>query len=165
MNTFPQYEAMLRELFSLLDPKEMGEEWRLAFANSDLDALIKSTAAHFRTRPERPFCQTIDCSSCTQENALKALRGEITVVNITHLFPEGKIDWHFNPTLTAGPVNHEWLWQLNRMNFWRDLVTAYRDTSDEKFAKSFNDQLFSWISTAALPPEEEWNAGKSLAHH
>ena len=162
MNTFFQYETMLRELFSHLAPEEMGEKWRLAFANSDLDTLIKSTADHFRTRPERPFCQTIDCSSCTQENALKALRGEITVVNITHLFPEGKIDWHFNPTLTAGPVNHEWLWQLNRMNFWRDLVTAYRETSDEKFAKSFNDQLFSWISTADLPPEEEWNAPGSL---
>ena len=37
-----------------------------------------------------------------------AARGEVSVVGISHSFPDGRIDWLFNPTAKKGPFNPEW---------------------------------------------------------
>ena len=134
---FPEKQALLHELFAELDPAVMGSGYRKALQTGDEKELIRATAQFFRSRKESAYCKSIDCSGCTLQEADRAAAGDVTVINIPWQFPNGKIDWFFNPTKAAPPVNHEWLWQLNRMNFWRDLVTAYRETSDEKFAKSF----------------------------
>ena len=161
MDSFPEYSQMLSELFEMLDPEKMGSSFRQALSVGDRDGLIKSTAAYFRSRSARPYCKHLDRSHCSRETADRAVAGDVTVVNIPHTFPEGKIDWLFNPTLTAPPVNHEWLWQLNRMNFWMDLAAAYEETKDEKYAKAFNDQLYSWVATAGKH-SDDWNAPGSV---
>ncbi|MBQ6248519.1 MAG: hypothetical protein IJK04_16740, partial [Kiritimatiellae bacterium] len=46
-----------------------------------------------------------------------AARGEVSVVGVAHAFPDGRIDWLFNPTGKDRPFNPEWTWQLNRMYF------------------------------------------------
>ena len=161
MNDFAEFDTMLSELFSLLDPEMMGERYKHALEKNDRDALISAAAEYFRTRRERPYCKTIDRSVCTRETAERAVKGDVTVVNLPHAFSDGQIDWHFNPTLNAPPVNHEWLWQLNRMYFWRDMVRAYEETGDEKYPKAFNGQVRHWISTAGTH-SKEWNAPGSL---
>ena len=153
---FPEQKELLEELFGQLDPELMGSDYQTAIKNGTSEELIRATAAYFRSRPEKSYCRTIDLSMCTVENAERAAGGNVTVVNIPWQFPEVKINWHFNPTLTGASVNNEWLWQLNRMNFWRDLVYAYGKTGDEKYARTFNDQFFSWVSTAGTVGEQ-WN--------
>lgn len=152
---------LLSELFQLLNPEIMGEKYSSALEKGDTPTLITLTANYFRTRKECSYCKTIDLSACSLETAERAVKGDVTVVNLPHAFPAGKIDWRFNPTLTEVPVNHEWLWQLNRMNFWRDMVWAYGKTGDEKYPAAFNEQLQSWIATADSP-DDNWNAPGSL---
>lgn len=161
MALFPEYDEMLSELFQLLSPEKMGSAYAGALAANDTAALIRTAAAHFRSREEHSYCKEIDLSSCSRETADRACQGDVTIVNVPWHFPGGKIDWFFNPTLETPPVNHEWLWQLNRMNFWRDMCAAYQETGDEKYAKAFNDQLYSWIAGAGTYGEE-WNAPGSV---
>ena len=163
MNTTPfsGKELLLDELFSNLDPARMGRDFSEALQKKDKQALIKITASHFRTRTKRSYCDLIDCSHCSMETADRAVRGDVTVINVPWQFPDGKIDWFFNPTFAAPPVNHEWLWQLNRMNFWRDLCFAYLKTGDEQYAKAFNGQLRSWIEAAGTCGTE-WNVPNSV---
>ena len=62
------------------------------------------------------------------EEADRAVKGEVAVVGIPHEFPDGRIDWLFNPTSKKGPFNPEWMWQLNRMYFWTAFAEAYSAT-------------------------------------
>ncbi len=161
MNTFPEQNQMLSELFEALDPKIMGDTFRKALDSGNREQLIKSTAKYFRSRTPRTYCKHLNRSIYTRKNADRAVRGDVTVINIPYSFPNGKINWFFNPTLTKPPVNHEWLWQLNRMYFWMDMAVAYEKTKNEKYAKAFNDQLYSWIATAGTPGDK-WNAPGSV---
>ena len=158
---FPERKKLLKELFEQLDPELMGEKYKSALAKGSEAELIRETAAFFRRRSPRPYCKAIDLSACTMETADRAADGDVTVVGIPQRFADGKIDWFFNPTFAAPPVNHEWLWQLNRMYFWRDLVFAWQKTHSEKYAAAFNEQLFSWVSTAGVPGEQ-WNVPNSV---
>ena len=155
-NDFSGKQALLQELFAELDPAVMGENYRKALREGNEKELIRATAEFFRSRKESAYCQLIDCSGCSLQEADRAAAADVTVINIPWHFPDGRIDWFFNPTKAAPPVNHEWLWQLNRMTFWKDLAFAYTRTGDEKYAKAFNDQLFSWVSTAGVVGAE-WN--------
>lgn len=62
----------------------------------------------------------------------------------------GRIDWHFNPTSDA-----EWLWALNRHQWWPIWGLAYAQTHDERYAAAFVDQLLDWI--AENPPLAQKN--------
>ena len=75
-----------------------------------------------------------------------ATRGEVSVVGVAHAFPEGRIDWLFNPTGKGTPFNPEWTWQLNRMYFWGALARAYEATGDERYAKAFVRQFTDWFA-------------------
>ena len=48
----------------------------------------------------------------------------------------------------------EWLWFLNGMRWWEDLVEAYRMTGDEKYIDRILQQLLSWTNSAPAPPGE-----------
>ena len=92
------------------------------------------------------------------EIADRAVTGDVTVVNVRWAFKDGRIDWLFNPTKLRGPVNHEWVWQLNRMDFWTPMADAYRATRDEKYARAFAAQLEGWLDqTGGVPPEENYS--------
>lgn len=162
VNDFTGRRKMLKELFEHLDPEQMGENYRKALKTGDTAALIRATADHFRRRPEKKYCKLLMRRVKDLSAADRAAAGKMCEVNIPWQFEDGKIDWHFNPTLTAFPVNHEWLWQLNRMTFWRDLSDAYRATGDSRYAAAFNDQLRSWIGSAGDVPARDWNAPGSV---
>ena len=93
------------------------------------------------------------------EEADRALKGEVSVVGIPHEFPDGKIDWLFNPTSKKGSFNPEWTWQLNRMYFWTAFAEAYSATGDEKYARAFVRQFSDWFAqTGGVPPEKDFNS-------
>lgn len=86
------------------------------------------------------------------------LDGEVTVVQIPWKFKDGKVEWTFNPTALPGrgPLNHEWVWQLNRHGEWELLAKAYRATKDEKYARGFARSLESWLDqTTGVPGEDQ----------
>jgi hypothetical protein len=85
-------------------------------------------------------------------------------VNLLHTYPEGKIDWSYDPTGKTPdmPPNNEWVWQLNRMIFWEDLAGAYAATGDERYAETFVKHLRSWvIQTANIPTMDDWRPGSA----
>lgn len=41
--------------------------------------------------------------------------------------------------------DNEFLWQLNRMTHWQDLLEAYSLTKEEKYAKKVIDEMLNWI--------------------
>jgi len=56
------------------------------------------------------------------------------------------IDW------SADPHNYrEWTYAINRFYHWRTLAEAYWDTSDEKYAREFCDQLQDWVRKNPVP--------------
>ena len=64
--------------------------------------------------------------------------------------PEGKIDWSFNPISSP-----EWLWRLNRHQWWPVLALAYDQTGDERYAAAFVNQLLDWITNNPPPPRKD----------
>ena len=154
-------ESLLMELFGALDAGKMGSDFQKALKEKDKNKLISIVAQYFRNRAPRAYCKNIKRSGNPMETADRAVRGDVTVVSYPWQFPDGKIDWHFNPTGRDVPLNHEWLWQLNRMSFWLDMCAAYEKTGDEKYAVAFNEQLFSWVATAGTY-SSNWNAPGSV---
>lgn len=83
----------------------------------------------------------------------RALRHEFESIGYPHTFGAA-IDWHFDKTAEPGSPyapNNEWTWQLNRHSEWLALSRAYRDTSDEKYAREFVAELARWIKDCPMP--------------
>ena len=153
--TAKKYAEHLDELFALLDPAAIGDKYSAAIKNGDWDAAIEYAAAHFRAKPDfRSKCISA-ARPYDEKTARDSTEGKITVVNIPWDFCGANIDYYFNPTLENGPVNHEWLYQLNRQYFWYDSSAAYRDTGDELYAKAFCTQMRKWIAQTKLT--DPWN--------
>ena len=92
------------------------------------------------------------------EEADRAVKGDVSVVGVSHSFPDGKIDWLFNATGKESAFNPEWTWQLNRMGFWSSLAKAYSKTRDEKYARAFVRQFSDWLAqTGGVPAEKDYN--------
>lgn len=51
------------------------------------------------------------------------------------------IDWESRPV-----PDNEWVWQLNRMNFWNAMAKVYWHTGNEKYARAWGEQLIDWVS-------------------
>ncbi|MDQ6421414.1 heparinase II/III family protein [Paenibacillus sp. LHD-117] len=49
--------------------------------------------------------------------------------------------------------DNEYLWQLNRMNYWQELLEAYSLTKDEKYGRKVIDELLNWIETVPIPDD------------
>jgi len=60
------------------------------------------------------------------------------------------INWGTRPV-----PDNEWVWQLNRMNFWNDMASVYWHTGDEKYAREWCAQLLDW--TVKNPNDKEHN--------
>jgi len=63
--------------------------------------------------------------------------------------PQGKINWHCNPT-----SDQEWLWALNRHQWWPILGLAYAQTGDERYAAAFVSQILDWIDNSPPPTQK-----------
>lgn len=59
---------------------------------------------------------------------------------------KGTIDWLFNPISSP-----EWLWRLNRHQWWPILGLAYQKTGDERYSAAFVSQMLDWV-TSSPPP-------------
>ena len=55
MNDFPGRQQMLQELFTHLDPEQMGVKYREAVKTGETNALVKAAAEYFRSRPARKY--------------------------------------------------------------------------------------------------------------
>lgn len=49
--------------------------------------------------------------------------------------------------------DNEFLWQLNRMTHWQDLLEAFSLTKDGKYAKKVTEELRHWIRTVKVPED------------
>ncbi len=143
------------ELTSFLDPSCFGEAYAAAVKNRDREAVIREVARYCRARPATPRFAELGKGTVQIDRADRAIRGEVTLVNIPWSFPDGRIDFLFDPTIAKGPRNHEWVWQLNRTDFWNHMAAAYAKTGDAKYAAAFNTQLRDWIARTDLPAR--WN--------
>jgi hypothetical protein len=64
--------------------------------------------------------------------------------------PDGMIAWHSNPTLDP-----EWLWALNRHQWWCIWGLAYAQTEDERYATAFVHQMLDWSESSAPPSQKD----------
>ncbi len=51
--------------------------------------------------------------------------------------------------------DNEFLWQLNRMNHWQDLLEAYSLTGNEKYGQKVVSELLDWIEQVPITAEME----------
>ena len=131
-NMSEKRSAMLADLFSAIDIHAFGPEAEAALADADTPRALRAVAAHYRALADDWFGPSPSGAPSPEETetAARAVRGEVTVVNIPWRFSDGRIDYAFNPTSERGPFNPEWTWQLNRHAFWYALARVYRATGD-----------------------------------
>lgn len=63
------------------------------------------------------------------------------------LYPIGDLpEWHKNPT-----DDNEFLWSLNRMDWWTDLLRGFLLTGDSKYVLPVLSQLQNWVDECPCP--------------
>ena len=147
--------SLLNDLFAALDARALGPEAEAPLADVDTPRALRAVAAHYRALADDWFGPSPSGAPSPEETetAARAVRGEVTVVNIPWRFPDGRIDYAFNPTSERGPFNPEWTWQLNRHAFWYALARVYRATGDAACAAAFTQQLLDWIDQTDRPTD------------
>ena len=151
-----KYAAHLSELFDVIDADRIGDAYRQAIADGDMEASIRHLAQYYRQRETAPLGYLAAIGEPYLDAADRAVDGYMCVVNREWHFENGEIDFLFDPTALEGPRNHEWLWQLNRHGWWKTLAVTYIATKNEKYAIAFRRQLLAWIAQTDVP--EHWNA-------
>ena len=146
--------------YEALNSSALPAEYAEALNANQKDAALKIAIRYFRTRCASAYWQDLATRQYDKSVAENAAEGNVTVVNIPYQFPEGRIDFLYNPTLAMDVHNLEWQWQLNRMYFWTDMALAYLHSGDEKFAKVFAQQVYDWVTNIPCPAEN-WNSGGS----
>lgn len=148
----------VEELFGALDLSRAGlETVRTAYGAGDIATSITALCEYFRARttPAWKFDpHTINTSiSYNRDGADATVDGTFTIVGHTYTFPEGSVDWSYNPTEHDPDVAYskEWLWQLGRMGYWSNLGRAYWATGDRRYVRTFIDHLQSFIVTRPVP--------------
>ena len=154
-NIAVKFTEHLEELFGFLVPSRIGKEYEEAIAGEEYEKAVHLCASYYRNKPECNVEELSGKGSCQIQEADKAIAGFMREVNIEWEFQGGDIDFLFNPTKIQGPVNHEWLWQLNRHYYWRNMGRTYTATGEKKYAVAFEKQLLKWIAQTYIP--EKWN--------
>lgn len=150
-----KYACHLEELFDVLVPERIGPAFSAALERGDFSCAVTECAAHYRRKAEVAADQLSSRGSFDVALAERTVAGKMREVNIDWQFPNGDIDFLFDPTAIHGPRNHEWLWQLNRHGFWSNMARTYRATGDEKYARAFEKQFLAWVAQTDIP--ENWN--------
>lgn len=150
-----KYAAHLEELFDVIVPEKIGADFCKALENNDYEAAVKSCAKYYREKPDFTVPELSGKGSYSLQAAENCVKGIAREVNIDWVFPNGEMDFLFDPTAIKGPINHEWLWQFNRHGYWSNMAKAYTGTGEEKYAKAFSAQLLKWIAQTGVP--ERWN--------
>jgi len=127
-----------------------------AWSKKDTAGAEKALAAYLRTRRSVSWGSETETGSRglrTERDKTLAdwavagkLQGGQTPYYYT--FPNGDIDWHYNAThyMPGVAPDNEWQWQLSRMGVWGALGRTYWSTTDERYAKTFDREMISWIA-------------------
>lgn len=150
------YAEHLSELFSVVDGERISPDYRAAIASEDARGAVTALAKYLRSRPRFTIPELSSVGEYDISLAEKTVRGEMREVSVDWSFPDGEIDFLFDPTALMPPVNPEWLWQFNRHKYWSNLSRAYVGTGDERYALTFRRQALKWIGQTYAP--EVWNA-------
>lgn len=70
---------------------------------------------------------------------------------------QDKIDWSYTH-------NHdrEWMWMLNRQNYWICLMQAYVATDDEKYLNTFLVQIEQWLDSEKDPEGKAYTTWRTI---
>lgn len=150
-----KYVDHLSELFDVIDSSKIGTEFVTAIQKEDYTSAIAILADYYRKKPNFTVPELSANGSYNAVAADRAIEGYAREVNIDWYFPNGEIDFLFDPTALKGPRNHEWLWQFNRHGAWGQMARTYFATKDEKYVAGFKKQLLKWIAQTYVP--EKWN--------
>jgi len=154
-----KYADHLAELFDAVDPAQIGEDYAHALTERRLADAAAHLAAYYRRKETLRTPGTSARGDYSREAVARIMGGTARVININWTFPEGKIDFLFDPTAIHGPRNNEWLWQFNRHSAWLTLARAYAAEGDERYAVEFCRQLLWWIAQTDIP--ENYNGAGS----
>jgi hypothetical protein len=155
------------DFFQKIDPTRPGLEGiPAAVTAGDFALARKLFAAEVRAslQPERFFKIEREFRGShfmkEGETALQAaeriVQGELISCSTPFQFV-GEVDWFSNPTFNQ---YKEWTWQLSRHPEWAILGECYRQSGDERYAKSFVDYFKSWVRQAFVP--ENADGGDTL---
>lgn len=137
--------------FDGLRSASMPPEYAESLRCGNKKAALKIAVNYFRNRPQSVFFKNFNTKRFSRASADKAVKGIVSSIKIEHTFPDGVIDFQFNPTRDTGRYNPEWQRQLNRMFFWNDMALAYHKTGNKKYAVAFNKQMRHWIESYPCP--------------
>lgn len=85
-----------------------------------------------------------------EQYAEEILEGYVYSVGFKYKFPDGIMDWTYNPTFN----NYvEFTYHLQYHSELQILANAYTRTGDERYAKRFEYMLNSWIEQAECPDD------------
>jgi len=154
-DTAVKFAEHLEELFEFILPSRIGKEYEDAIVREEYEKATHLCASYYRNKPECNVDELSGKGNYQKQEADKAIAGIMREINIEWKFQGGDIDFLFNPTNIQGPVDHEWLWQLNRHDYWRNMGRTYTATGEEKYAFAFEKQLLKWIAQTDIP--EKWN--------
>ena len=151
-------EKLDKHFFRALNPAALPAGYADAIRKNDKKTALHIAIEYFRNRPASAYFANLKARAFERETANRAVRGEITVVNIPYAFPGGKVDFLYDPTAPTGVHNPEWQWQINRMSFWNDMALSYLNQPDETLAAAFAQQLRDWVLCVPFPkPPLHWN--------
>lgn len=136
------------EFFEVLDLDYPGLEVVKADVTSgNIDKAKTDFVAYLRHRDYRFDWHNADNS---RDN------GGYDITEVTNTVNNRLLDEQFGDTViwtrNNTPLEYEeWPWGLSRHQYWIGLGRAYKDTGDEKYARTFVNQLNSWIDQSPLP--------------
>lgn len=145
----------LEELFDFIIHEKIGVDFTKAIGDNDYAGAIKVLADYYRRKSPPPLPELSGKGPYNEQDAENCISGIARSVNIDWTFPNGEIDFLFDPTEIKGPRNHEWLWQFNRHSQWMHIARAYTATGDERYAQVFEKQLLKWIAQTDII--DNWN--------
>ncbi len=155
-----------KKLFTLLDPNRKEYQAALqAEKAGDHQKAIHLLADYFRNRTSPPWLfdpHTIDKTVTFDEKSAKnAVSATFSHVKATYTYPNGVINWTYNPTIGKPYATAEWVFNLNRMGHWGQLGNAYWATGDKIYAQAFVQQMLSYYNTQPCPEVQNENVGST----
>ena len=150
-----KYAEHLSELFAVVMPDMIGEEFKLALCEKRAADAVALLAKYYRAKPDPTVKELYSVGEYDLELCDKTSRGIMREVSVDWEFEGGEVDFLFDPTEIKRPINPEWLWQFNRHKYWSNMSRTYRATGNEKYAAAFKKQLLKWIAETYIP--EVWN--------
>jgi hypothetical protein len=122
-----KYANHLEELFDVIVPERIGENFCAAIKKGDFVAAVGACAKYYREKPDFTVSELSGKGYYNIKWAENCVKGMAREVNIDWTFPNAEIDFLFDPTRLTGTVNHEWLWQFNRHEYWRNMAVGTRE--------------------------------------